>query len=122
MPTTILVTRLAPDRYRGFLASCMLEIAPGIYLSPDMSKGVRQRVWEVMMNWQEALPPEGGILMVWPDKHSASGLGISFIGFPKKEIIEHGEHWLVREPMTRAQVERLLRDAQSTQDDDTVDD
>ncbi|TVR13365.1 MAG: type I-E CRISPR-associated endoribonuclease Cas2, partial [Planctomycetota bacterium] len=30
MPMTIVVTNDVADRYRGFLASCMLEIAPGV--------------------------------------------------------------------------------------------
>ncbi len=29
MPMTLVVTRNAPMRYRGFLASCMLELAAG---------------------------------------------------------------------------------------------
>ncbi|NJN36487.1 MAG: hypothetical protein HC794_04785 [Nitrospiraceae bacterium] len=33
-------SRNAPGRYRGFLASCMLELAPGVYTSPQMSEAV----------------------------------------------------------------------------------
>ena len=35
----------------GFLASCMLEIAPGVYTQPDMSVSVRERVWTVLSGW-----------------------------------------------------------------------
>ena len=56
MDMTVVVTRNAPERYRGFLASCMLEIAPGVYTSPRMSDGVRERVWEVCLEWSGALP------------------------------------------------------------------
>jgi CRISPR-associated endoribonuclease Cas2 subtype I-E len=42
---TVVVTRNVPDRYRGFLASCMLELAPGVYTSPHMNQSVRERVW-----------------------------------------------------------------------------
>ena len=35
MPMTVVVTRDVEARYRGFLASAMLEIAPGVYVSPD---------------------------------------------------------------------------------------
>lgn len=45
--TTMVVTRDVEDRYRGFLTSVMLEIAPGVYVSPQMSQGVRERVWSV---------------------------------------------------------------------------
>ena len=39
MPMTVVVTRNAPMRYRGFLASCMLEIGAGVYTSPRMNRG-----------------------------------------------------------------------------------
>ena len=64
---TVVVTRNAPDRYRGFLASCMLELAPGVYTSPQMSKAVRDRVWAVCCEWAGALPDDGGVLMTWRD-------------------------------------------------------
>ena len=44
MPMTVIVTRNVEPRYRGFLASAMLEIAPGVYVAPDLSSGVRERV------------------------------------------------------------------------------
>lgn len=34
MPMTVVVTRDVPDRFRGFLVSVMLEIAPGVYTAP----------------------------------------------------------------------------------------
>ena len=41
---TVVVTRNVPGRYRGFLASCMLEVAPGVYTNPGMTRAVRERV------------------------------------------------------------------------------
>jgi len=49
MATTIAVTRNTPNRFNGFLASCMNEIASGMYAAPRMKKLVRERVWKVMM-------------------------------------------------------------------------
>ena len=48
MPMCVIVTRDVPARFRGFLASCMLEIAPGVYTQPDMSASVRERAWTVL--------------------------------------------------------------------------
>ncbi len=48
MALTVIVTRDVAYRFRGFLASVMLEIAAGVYISPQMTKGVRTRVWKVM--------------------------------------------------------------------------
>jgi hypothetical protein len=44
MPMTVIVTRDVPDRYRGFLASVMPEIGPGVFVSPELSRGVRERL------------------------------------------------------------------------------
>ena len=44
---TVIVTVNVESRYRGFLASAMLEIAPGVYTSPNMTSGIRDRIWEV---------------------------------------------------------------------------
>ena len=60
----VVVTRDVADRYRGFLASAMLEIAPGVYTAPRMSKGVRERVWAVLADWFGALGG-GSIVMTW---------------------------------------------------------
>ena len=48
---TVVVTRNVVDRFRGFLASCMLEVAPGVYTAPRMNAAVRNRVWLVMEEW-----------------------------------------------------------------------
>ena len=49
--TTLVITRDVEARYRGFLTSVLLEVAPGIYVSPQMSAGVRDRVWAVVTDW-----------------------------------------------------------------------
>ncbi len=90
MPMTIVVTRAVPDRFRGFLASAMLEIAPGVYTGPRMSAGVRERIWVVLSKWHEAFGHEeaGAILMTWPDKTASGGQAIRMLGLPAKEIVD----------------------------------
>ena len=56
MPLTMVVTRNVEARYRGFLTSLMLEVAPGVYVAPDMTKAVRTRVWYVLKDWWATLP------------------------------------------------------------------
>lgn len=92
----VVVTRNAPDRYRGFLASCMLELAPGVYASPRMTKAVRERVWAVCCEWAQVLPDDSGVLMTWRDKRSPSGQSILCLGWPKKDIVEHDGIWVDR--------------------------
>ncbi|MCC5967811.1 MAG: type I-E CRISPR-associated endoribonuclease Cas2 [Natronohydrobacter sp.] len=87
MPLTIIVTRDVEARYRGFLASVMLEISAGVYVAPDMSAGVRQRVWSVLSNWWETLR-RGSLVMVWRDKSAAGHLRIESLGEPPKNIVD----------------------------------
>jgi CRISPR-associated protein Cas2 len=96
MSMTVVVTRNVPDRYRGFLASCMLELAPGVYTSPQMSKAVRDRVWAVCCEWAGVLPDESGVLMTWQDKQMPSGQAVLVLGWPKKELVELDGLWLDR--------------------------
>lgn len=92
MPMTTVVTNDVPARYRGFLASCMLEIAPGVYTSPRMTKGVRERVWSVLRDWWGTMPG-GSILMTWPDRKLQGGQAIETLGLPVKNLFDyHGLH------------------------------
>ena len=88
MPMTVVVTNNVPMKYRGFLASCMLEIAPGVYTHPKMSTGVRQRVWTVMEKWSQNQLFDGSILMIWSDPAYPGKQGIMTIGLPQREIID----------------------------------
>lgn len=88
MSMTIVVTRNAPGRVRGFLASCMCEIAPGVYTAPRMTAGVRDRVWNVLDSWFTGTA-EQGILMTWTDSKRPGGQVIRTLGWPQQELWEH---------------------------------
>lgn len=94
MSMTVAITRNVPGRFRGFLSSCMLELAPGIYLAPRLRKPVRDRVWAVLVDWAAALPADAGVCMFWRSRKAPSGLAIRMIGFPKKELVDHEGVWL----------------------------
>jgi len=96
VPMTVVVTRNVPDRYRGFLASCMLEVAPGVYTSPEMSAAVRERVWTVCCEWAGTLPEDGGVLMTWHAADMPSGQALRVLGWPKEELAEVDGLWLNR--------------------------
>lgn len=87
MPMTTVVTRDVEARYRGFLTSIMLEIAPGIYVAPEMSAGVRNRMWNVICAWHEELR-RGAIVLVWRDPKAVGKMQIETLGEPPKEIID----------------------------------
>lgn len=94
MPMTIVVTANVADRYRGFLASCMLEIAPGVYTAPRMTTGVRERVWSVIAAWW-GKRSGSYIVMTWPDAHSPGGQAVRALGVPLKSLIEYNDVHLV---------------------------
>jgi CRISPR-associated protein Cas2 len=84
---TVIVARDVADRYRGFLNSVMPEVATGVYTSPGLSKGVRERIWAVLTDWWTSLPG-GSILMVWKDNEAAGGLGVLSLGAPSRELAD----------------------------------
>jgi CRISPR-associated protein Cas2 len=100
MPMTVVVTRNVAARFRGFLASCMLEIAPGVYTAPRMTAAIRERVWTVCSEWHDALG-EGSIVMTWRDSKEPGGQGVRLLGEPPKEICDHEGVLLVRHPLPR---------------------
>jgi len=85
MPMTVVVTRDVEDRYRGFLASCMLEIAPGVYTAPNLSAGVRERVWAVVTEWHAALG-RGSIVMTWRDAAAPGGQQVRTLGTSARSL------------------------------------
>lgn len=93
---TVVVTRNVPERFRGFLASCMLELAPGVYTSPEMSDAVRERIWAVCCEWAGTLPGDAGVLMTWRDKQRPGGQAVVTLGWPRKELTELNGLWLDR--------------------------
>ncbi|MBS9478981.1 type I-E CRISPR-associated endoribonuclease Cas2e [Ancylobacter radicis] len=84
---TVVVTRDVPDRYRGFLSSVMPEVAPGVYVSPELSRAVRERVWSVLNDWW-GTQPGGSVVMTWRDSASAGQLGLAMLGTPPVELAD----------------------------------
>ena len=87
MSMTVVVTRDVEPRYRGFLASVMLEVAPGVYVSPKLSAGVRDRVWTVVSTSYASFG-RGAIAMVWRDANRSGGVALRHLGDPPKEVAD----------------------------------
>lgn len=95
MALVVIVTRDVAYRYRGFLASLMLEVSPAVYISPRMNPGVRTRAWETLSGWFAA-EPQGSLVMVWRDMNETGGVGIKTLGEPPRELVEVDGLWLVK--------------------------
>lgn len=87
MALTTIITRDVEARYRGFLASIMLEVSAGVYVAPDLNQGVRDRVWTVLSDWWSALG-RGSVVMIWRDTAAVGKLRILTLGEPPKEIVD----------------------------------
>lgn len=87
MSMTIVVTRNVSNRVRGFLASSMLELAPGVYSAPRLSTVVRERIWRVLDEWF-AHERDASVMMVWADKEMPGGQAVRTIGLPSISLVE----------------------------------
>lgn len=87
MSMTVLVTRNVSNRVRGFVASVMLEIAPGVYSAPRISPAVRQRLWDVLQNW---FPSErdASIVLLWQERDQPGGQAVRTLGTPPIEFVD----------------------------------
>jgi CRISPR-associated protein Cas2 len=95
MPMTVVVTRDVEDRYRGFLSSVMLELAPGVYTGPRLSRGVRERVWQVLSDWHGELR-RGAIVMTWRETTAPGGQGVLMLGETRRMLVDIDGILLVR--------------------------
>lgn len=87
MPMTVVVTRDVEPRYRGFLSSVMLEIAPGVYTGPRLSRAVRERIWRVLADWHAQLR-RGAIVMTWREASAPGGQGVLLLGEAPKTLVD----------------------------------
>ena len=92
---TVIITRDVELRYRGFIASAMVEVAPGVYISPSLSSGARARIWGILSMWHGELK-NGSITLIWKDSSQEQGIGLKQVGVPPKDIYDHEGYLLVR--------------------------
>ena len=98
---TVVVTVNVEGRYRGFLASVMLEIAPGVYTSPELTSGIRDRIWDVLTRWHGELG-NGSVVMTWRDPRAPGQQRIRNLGDPPKEIVDADGVHLVKYGRSRS--------------------
>ena len=92
---TVVVTVNVEGRYRGFLASAMLEIAPGVYTAPLMTQGIRDRIWDVLSRWHGELG-QGSIVMTWRDARAVGEQRIRTLGSAPRTIVDADGVYLVK--------------------------
>ncbi len=108
MAMTVVVTRNASGRMKGYLASCMCEVAPGVYTAPTMSTSVRTHVWNTLESWWSPRM-DIGVVMTWPDKNAPGNQRILTLGSPATELVVlYGVH-ASRRDLTAGLVAALAR-------------
>lgn len=105
---TVVITRDVPPKFRGFLASCMLEVAPGVYVGPRINSAVRERVWNVMVEWFGQCS-EGSIVIVWRDPKAIAGLQTRTLGSTPVELVDIDSMILSKRPLTQPELEKLKK-------------
>jgi len=95
---TVVVTRNVSDRIRGFLASSMLELGPGVYSAPRLSVAVCERIWDVVSEWF-LLEREASVVMVWADAQVPGGQNVQVLGVPPVELVEIDGLIVTRRPL-----------------------
>src|SRR5690606_9919193 len=97
MSLTVVVTRNVQPRIRGFLASSMLEVGPGVYTTTSLSAGARERVWNVLEEW---FGGEGAsIVMVWDDR-AEGRQSVRVLGLPPIDLVSVDGLVLARRPLS----------------------
>lgn len=87
MSLTVVVTRDVEARYRGYLASIMLEVSPGTYVSPRLTRAVRDEMWKTLQDWHRALL-RGSIVMLWTDRSQPGNIGMQMLGTPPRIFVD----------------------------------
>ena len=73
----------------------MLEVAAGIYVSPQLNRDARDRLWEVLAKWHQALQ-RGSIVMIWRDAKSFGDVGVKVLGETRRDLVEADGFLLTR--------------------------
>jgi CRISPR-associated protein Cas2 len=106
MSLTVVITRDVEDRYRGFLASTMLEIAPGVYANPHLSTRARDTIWQVLKDWHTRLQ-RGSIVLLTSDRKAEGGLLVRQLGTPPVQLVRLDGVLLTRRVNPRTGVDAL---------------
>lgn len=86
MSLTVVITREVEDRYRGFLASAMLEASAGVYVSDRLSSKAREQLWRVLSDWHTQLG-RGSLQMIHASRDAEGGIAVLSLGTPARSPV-----------------------------------
>ncbi len=88
MSITVVATRNVSPRVRGFLASVMLEVAPGVYCAPRLSPAVRERVLRGVLSEWFPYEVDASVVMIWSEREVPGGQAVRVLGVPQVQFAE----------------------------------
>lgn len=106
MSMTVVVTRNVSNRVCGFVASVMLEVAPGVYCAPRISPAVRQRLWDVLQDWFPNECDASGV-MLWQERDQPGGQAVRTLGTVPIEFVDVDGIVLARRRLVRSRDDAL---------------
>ncbi len=87
MSLTVVVTCDVPGRFHGFLASAMVQVSTGLYISPQLNRDARDRMWAVLADWFSHTR-QGTITMLWRDKSFPGSIAVNTLGTPRRNLVD----------------------------------
>ncbi len=106
MSFTVVITRNVESRVRGFLCSCMIEVASGVYTAAAMGPPVRERVIAVLEKWKVGSRGDS-VVITWAAPTNAAGQGLHLLGEPPLVLCETGAMVLGRRPLNDSELRSL---------------
>lgn len=86
MSLTVVISRDVEDRYRGYLASAMLEASAGVYVSDRLTARARDTLWDTLARWHTQLG-RGSLQMLYADAKADGGIGLRSLGTPARQAV-----------------------------------
>lgn len=84
----------------------MLEIAAGVFTSPNMTPAIRDRVWAVLEKWRVGSHNDGAV-MTWPDSAAPGGQAVQVLGEPPTQLSETPSVVLARRALSEDDLRSL---------------
>lgn len=84
---TVIITRDVDNRFRGLLRSAMPEVSTSVYVSSQLNREARNRLWDVIDRWHKALQ-RGSVIMIWRDGRLSGDMGVKIVGNAPRDLYD----------------------------------
>lgn len=82
----VIITVNVPERTNGYLSSIMLEVNPGVFVSPNISRSVLEKTWNIVSGWWHE-NGTGNLLMMKTNKDLPGNIELRYAGSSRRKIV-----------------------------------